>query len=60
MKRYALVQSELDRSGIIRVIGPYNTEEDARGDLPEIQDFLVDSYGHWDVVPVYNLKGLFE
>lgn len=60
MKRFALVQVHPDRSGVIRVIGPYDSEEDAKGALPEIQDFLVDSFGLWDTVPIHDLRGLFE
>lgn len=60
MSRYALVESHVDRSGVIRVLGPYDSEEAAKAALPDVLDFLIDSHGVWDAVPIHDLRGLFE
>lgn len=59
-KRYALVHSYTDRSGVLRVVGPYPSEEEAIEALPDVEDLLRDGFGVWDVVPIHDLKGVFE
>jgi hypothetical protein len=57
MKRsFALVVSEWDGSGIFRAFGPYDSEADAKGAEPKLQDLYgPEGIGKWEVVPMFTI-----
>jgi hypothetical protein len=56
LKRYLLVLSHHDRSGVIKAFGPYDTEDEARSWQGEVADLIDPGSGVWDVIPLYSTR----
>jgi hypothetical protein len=54
-KAWSVVESYSDRSGVMRVYGPYASEVDAVRVIPRLEEFFFTSGGIFEVIPIWDV-----